>query len=413
LILSDEDVMSMTFCSEYYDREICRSCSRIQVPYAEQIQEKERRLVSSLAPIFGLDAGDFPWVSTALSEEQAFRNRAKLTITGSLDQPVIGLPGEGSSPEELDRGRELLRCPIHRPELNVVIALLPEFIRKARLVPYSIASRKGELKGVILFVSEESGEIYLRFILRSRESLFRLKKELPFLQEAFPALKCVSANLQPVPHAILEGPEEIYLTEDESGAGRSIEHRIGGIPFELSPQAFVQTNAGVARALYSTAAEWVKESGSKRFLELFSGQGPFSFFAASEVKSALGVEINADAVRVANATAQRLGYDQLRFECMDATKVGSIVAEYREDIVLVNPPRRGLADGIRLFQESPPRHFFYSSCSIESLERDLKTLIGDSGFRPYSLRRARLFDMFPHTNHFEALVWLERTDSGR
>ncbi len=44
----------------------------------------------------------------------------------------------------------------------------------------------------------------------------------------------------------------------------------------------------------------------------------------------------------------------------------------------------------------------YSSCNATTLARDLAVM---ASFAP---RRARVFDMFPHTDHFETLVLLER-----
>jgi 23S rRNA (uracil747-C5)-methyltransferase len=44
----------------------------------------------------------------------------------------------------------------------------------------------------------------------------------------------------------------------------------------------------------------------------------------------------------------------------------------------------------------------YSSCNVDSLARDLAAM---PSLRPV---RAQVFDMFPHTTHFETLVLLER-----
>lgn len=374
---------------EYYVRGHCRSCSWIPLPYAEQLRKKEEQLKDSLSPF-----APFPLLNSVPSEELGFRNRAKMSVTGSVDEPVIGLLGTGT----LDAGRELLDCPIHDPKLNDLLLFLPEFITRFQLIPYSIQDRKGELKGLIAFSSHGSKEMYLRFILRSRECISRLRKGLPELQARFPNLVCVSANLQPVPHAILEGPEEIFITERIS-----IEHRIGNISFELAPQAFVQTNGFVARKLYETARDWIAEIRPDRVLELYSGQGPFSFFAAEVVKEVLGIEINADAVRVANLTAISTGQSHLKFLCLDATRVGEWVEKFREGLIIVNPPRRGLGDGVNSFISTPPIHLLYSSCSVKSLVMDLQKLQG-----LFRIRQAQIFDLFPHTEHFETLVLLER-----
>ncbi len=331
---------------------------------------------------------------TLASSVQGFRNRAKMAVTGSVEAPIIGLHGEA----RLDEGRELLSCPIHHPRLNEVIEALPELLKTLRVAPYRIAERRGELKGLIAFYSPHSEEMYLRFVLRSQECIARLRRIVPELQSRFPFVVCISANLQPIPHAILEGPEEIFLTER-----RHIIHQLGPLPLKLSPQAFVQTNAEVAEQLYQTAAAWIAEVRPERAMELFCGQGAFSLMAASSAGAWLGIEVNAEAVSQANETARSLGFSHVRFHCADAAQVGAEMKEFSPELVLVNPPRRGLGGAVSLIREELPRHWIYSSCNSESLASDLQALSSE-----YRLRRARIFDLFPHTDHFETLVWLER-----
>lgn len=343
------------------------------------------------------------------SSVQGFRNRAKMVVTGSLEAPIIGITGaatEGS----LDDGQELLSCPIHHPRLNELLKVLPEFIRVGNLVPYRIGERKGELKGIIAFHSPVSGEIYVRFVFRSKECVSRLQKLVPGLQERVPGLVCVSANIQPIPHAILEGAQEIILTKQAF-----IHHQLGSLRLRLAPEAFVQTNSEVATKLYETAGYWIREARAEKMLDLFCGQGAFSFFAATGAREGsatntpmseleiLGVEINADAVNIAESTARELGFACLTFKAADATMVEPEINKFKPDLILANPPRRGLVEALGVIQRQRPAHFIYSSCSIDTLAADLKKLAGD-----YRLRRAQLFDMFPHTPHFETLVWLER-----
>jgi 23S rRNA (uracil747-C5)-methyltransferase len=374
-----------TFC-KHFDSGNCRSCEWITVPYADQLRKKESILIESL----GLKANDPRLEATMASLQTGFRNRAKMTVTGTVENPCIGLIGT----DTLDQGRELLDCPIHHPRLNEVIQALPQYIRDYQLIPYRINERKGELKGLILFYSPGSNELYLRFILRSRECVSRIRKLLPKLQEQFPFLTCVSANLQPIPHAHLDGPEEIILSDRPF-----IRHQLGEWTFQLSPQAFVQTNADTATRLYQTAADWVATIRPVKMLELFCGQGAFSFFASKSADSILGIEINAAAVDTANRTAKTLGLDHIRFECLQAKNA----PHFGADLILVNPPRRGLAESVQLILDQQPESLIYSSCSHESLARDLQNLSND-----YSIEKIRIFDLFPHTEHFETLVLLRR-----
>jgi len=378
-----------SFCT-YFDSHTCRSCPWIEQGYPEQIERKEAKVLETL--------GFFPEVPLEPSMgslTQGFRNRVKLSVTGTLAEPIVGLLGPAS---ELDDGRELLACPIHHPRLNELMAAMPALILKHRLVPYRIRERQGELKGLIAFHSPHSRQTYLRFILRSEECIERIRDAIPELQDRFPHLKVVSANLQPIPHAILEGPEEVYLTEK-----RLIEHRLGDLVLKLSPQAFVQTHVEGATQLYQAAARWIGSIRPERMLELYCGQGAFSFFAAPEVGRIQGFEIHPDAVRVANETARELGLDHVSFKQADATYVEAEILSFRPDLVLVNPPRRGLGEGIHLIERAQPAHWIYSSCDIKTLASDLKKV--QNG---YELKRVQLFDLFPHTEHFETLVWLQR-----
>jgi 23S rRNA (uracil747-C5)-methyltransferase len=244
--------------------------------------------------------------------------------------------------------------------------------------------------------------MYLRWVVRSEECVARIRELLPALQKQFPALVCVSANLQPIPHALLEGPEEIFLSDE-----RAIAHQLGSLRLRLAPQAFVQTNLEVATKLYQTAAGWIGEARVKRVLELFCGQGAFSLFAAASAERILGIELNADAVAAANETARDLGLSHLQFKAADAAGVEEEFARFAPESVLVNPPRRGLGATVELLRRQQPGQLIYSSCSLESLARDLQALAGS-----YRLRRVQLFDLFPHTEHFEVLVWLKPESPG-
>ncbi|MBC7384532.1 MAG: methyltransferase domain-containing protein [Cryobacterium sp.] len=393
---------------DYFARGECRSCSEIEVSLDAQIKEKESRVCEALSDLpispgrrseASEGSTNFPLLPTIRSQVSGFRNRAKMAVTGSLETPIIGLVGEGSSVDSLDQGREILDCPIHHPALNAIFNALPDFIRRFQLTPYRIKDRTGELKGLIAFHSPTRNETYLRFVLRSRECVSRIKKALPELRALFPNLVCVTVNLQPTPHAILEGEVEIVLT-----AENAITHEVGGIPFRLSPMAFVQTNVLTAEKLYRTAAEWIRDADVQDGMELYCGQGAFSFFTAPHVKRFLGVEINPDAVETANLSAKLLGYDHLSFVCLDARAgdegMKQWMRERGRELVLVNPPRRGVGSGIELIEEVRPRNFIYSSCEIGSLSNDLRKLTG------YQIERVQIFDLFPHTRHFETLVWL-------
>ncbi|MES2528036.1 MAG: 23S rRNA (uracil(747)-C(5))-methyltransferase [Bdellovibrionota bacterium] len=362
----------------YFKENICRSCTLLQTDYSAQILLKEKALIDALSPV------SLPLLATVTSSETGFRNKAKLVVTGTSETPVLGL---------IDR--EILDCPVHDPAINKILHDLIPFIRVAKLEPYQIKEKKGELKGIIIFSGDES---YVRFVLRSKEGLDRIRKNLPSLLTLHPEIKSVSVNIQPVHQAILEGDEEIPL-----GPENFIGQKYKNFSLHIRPQGFVQTNQQVARKLYETAAAWVDEQKISRFMELFSGQGAFSFHSASFVKEATGIELNPEAVKMANESAVTLGLKHLTFVPLPAENSAKMIAEKKPELILVNPPRRGLADTLNILLQARPEYIIYSSCSVESLGKDLKSLIPF-----YTPERAQIFDMFPHTEHFETLVLLKR-----
>ncbi len=366
----------MSFCS-HFNLGACKSCSLIETPYEIQIKEKEARLQSIV---------NIPIEATTTSSEQDFRQKIKIAVSGDLSHPILGLAQrEGSL--------ELYDCPIQSSSLNLELKFLYEFIKKWNLTPYSITERRGELKSLILSHSPLTGEMMLRFVVRSKESLDRIRLGLNELKP----FKVVSVNIQPIPHAILEGTEEIILSTDQF-----ITHRYGDIQIFYGPQSFMQTNLAVAQLLYATAKKWVEDFKLTCIADLFCGSGSFALHLADPMRQVHGYEISSEAVSLAIKAADQQKLNA-HFMAAPAESVFKQLAVLKPELVVVNPPRRGLANSLQPLMELAPPHILYSSCSPESLEADLKSL-----FHQYRPLKTQLFDMFPHTNHFESLTLLAR-----
>jgi 23S rRNA (uracil1939-C5)-methyltransferase len=72
------------------------------------------------------------------------------------------------------------------------------------------------------------------------------------------------------------------------------------------------------------------------------------------------------------------------------------------DLVLVNPPRAGLAAGTAAaLRAEPPAPVIYISCDPATLARDLARLAPS-----FTVRSIRCFDLFPQTAHVESVVEL-------
>ncbi len=375
----------------YFHAGLCRSCTLIEIPYSRQLAGKQARAEALIGGADG--AGGIEWLEPVASEVAHFRTKAKMVVGGTADAPTLGiLDAEG-------RGVDLSDCPIVDGRVLAALAPITRFIALAAITPYAVPSRRGELKHVIVTVSP-AGDLMVRFVLRSSEPVPRIRKHLGTLLDAIPGLAVVSANIQPVHAAILEGDEEIAIHGDV------LELAFDGVTLQLLPRSFVQTNNGIAAGLYRAGAAWLAEVEPGRVWDLYSGAGGFALHAAAAGSRVVGVEVSEAAVASAQAAARAFGVDA-DFLADDATRF-ALEAVETPGAVIVNPPRRGIgAELAGWLEDSGIRHVLYSSCNAESLARDLAAM---PSLRPV---RAQVFDMFPHTAHFETLVLLARDPAGR
>ena len=376
----------------------CQSCQWLAQPYATQLQNKQQQLAALLA-----DFTPFQLLTPIASNEQGFRYKAKMVVLSTVDGPLLGIVNQQGEPIDL------ADCPLYPENFAPVFASIKDFITLAKLQPYQVKERQGELKFILLSQSQHSGCFMLRFVLRSKNHVTAIQKHLPSLLAQLPALAVVSINLQPLPAALLEGAEEIVLTPQ-----RLLREQLNQVPLYLSPQSFFQTNPSLAAALYQTAATWAVELQQQgepltQIWDLFCGVGGFGLHLARQLTQSTGqqptlcgIEIAAAAIASAEQAASELGLTKVSFQALDSAAFAHAAAQ-APDLLVVNPPRRGLgaalcADITRL----QPRFVLYSSCNAQSLAADLALLSG------YRLVKAQLFDLFAHSSHAEVLTLLVR-----
>ncbi|MCP1437529.1 23S rRNA (uracil747-C5)-methyltransferase [Erwinia persicina] len=367
-----------------YDADRCRSCQWLDRPYSQQLNQKQ----SELQQLLSAQAVS-EWLPPVTSAQQGFRNKAKMVVSGSVERPLLGIVHRDGTPVDL------CGCPLYPDSFAAVFAQLKPFIARAGLTPYNVARRRGELKFILLTESSRSGELMLRFVLRSKEKLTQLTNALPALQAQLPQLSVISANIQPVHMAILEGEEEIPLTENQALADQ-----LNDVPLWIRPQSFFQTNPAVAASLYATARAWVSELGVKSMWDLFCGVGGFGLHCATPEMSLTGIEISAEAIACAKRSAEKMGLEKVSFAALDSTAFATGEGS-TPDLVLVNPPRRGIGAALcEYLSRMAPPFILYSSCNAQTMATDIARL------SEYTLVKVQLFDMFPHTAHGEVLTLL-------
>ena len=390
----------------HYDADRCRSCTLLEIDYPTQVRDKERHVAALLAGSqTGAVSGGPQWYPPVSSVESGFRNKAKMVVSGTAANPVLGILDRGG------QGVDLTDCGLYPSALQASFIPLAAFVTRASLEPYQVAGtgrraqQRGELKYLLVTLSPD-GELMVRFVLRSQEAIARIRKHLGALLAELPALAVASANIQPAHAAVLEGELEIPLTDRTT-----LPMRVDDITLELRPQSFFQTNTAVATELYRQARVWVDEVSPRSLWDLYCGVGGFALHCAAPGRTVMGIEISAEAVAAATGTVERLRAGARAERFRDVTFAGGDATAFAvgpdapglPEMVIVNPPRRGIGLNLAHWLEtSGIDHVLYSSCNATTLAKDLAAM---PSLRPV---RARLLDMFPQTAHYEVLVLLKR-----
>lgn len=371
---------------EYFDKKLCQSCSLLDQRLEDTLREKEqslKNLFSKFSPNY-LD-------TIGLKKVEQSRTKAKFACFNSDSGMTFGFIDANLGVHELEQ------CPLHADGINKLLPYLKASLAKYSIPAYDLKSQKGELKFLIISKSSGQDEFLLRFVLRSKESLDRLRKMSLDLILNFSQIKVVSANIQSEHKAILEGEEEIVLTPTNS-----IIHQFDEFKLALGARSFFQVTPEIAKKLYFQVSEHIKIDRPSSVLDLFCGVGAFAFYASKWCPDVFGVEISKEAIECAEQS-NRLNKKNIQFESLDVEKF-LVKNQQQFEAVIVNPPRRGLGEKIveRLLSIEP-NYIYYSSCNAETLYLDAEMLKAR-----YELKSLQIFDMFPHTHHYETLAVFHR-----
>lgn len=375
---------------DYFNAYACRSCSLLDRSLEDIAQLKYASLVELLLKECTLKPEQ---IDRLVSPKQFFpsRAKAKLSVSGSVANPIIGLIDENFA------GKELLNCPLHLPVLNEIANFIHASIPSSGLTPYDIQTRKGELKSSILTCDARQTGVIVRFVLRSQLLLPKIKQLLPELLAKFPTVRVVSVNTQPLPAAILEGPEEIVLTE-----GTFIEERFNEVRLCYGPQSFIQVTPEIAERLYHFVANETFKRKPKVLGDIYCGVGGFSLTAAPHAERVYAMELSSEAIANAERGAKFNGISNVQFQAGDAKDFFSCFPDISFSQLIINPPRRGLpVELIDAILRQRIETLIYSSCNPETLIRDMNLFA-----QRYDCSSITPFDMFPLTKHLEVVAVL-------
>lgn len=241
-----------------------------------------------------------------------------------------------------------------------------------------------------------TGEVMIIFVVRDFKIV--LNNVVVEIVNKYKNIESIILNLNDKETNVVLGYKEKLLY------GRDyVIDEFAGLKFKIASKSFYQVNYHQMIKLYTKARELANLNKEDRLLDLYSGIGTISLFMAKYCKEVTGVEIVEAAVNNAKENALLNNLNNATFYLDDAKNKLDKYFE-NKDVVVVDPPRKGLSDSlIETLHNVDIKKVVYISCNPATLARDLDKLRDI-----YDVKEAYPVDMFPHTTHVETVVLLSR-----
>lgn len=405
-ILTPSDLRVVPRCA--YAR-TCGGCKWQHVDYAAQLKMKRESVTDALVRTGGLSLGTVP-VQPVLGMDEPFYYRNKMEFSFSANRWLTDWEiASGKTfdkgfalglhvPGRYDKVLDLTECHLQSTWSASLVNVVRDFATERGWAPWNVHTHEGYLRHLVVREASRTDERMVNLVT-SRKDADRETEFAEWLREEVPAVTTFVVTVNKTKAHTSYGEMRTVF-----GAG-VIHERLGGLTFEIAPNAFFQTNTKQAERLYEVAAECAQLRPDDLVYDLYCGAGTISLFIAGRVRRVVGVELVEEAVENARANAVHNGVENCTFVAGDMMELftPSFVDEYgTPDVLLVDPPRAGLHPKVvaHIAALRAPR-VVYVSCNPQTQARDLAGLADT-----YRIEHIQPVDLFPHTHHIENVVSL-------
>ena len=364
---------------EYFG--VCGGCALQHLSPAAQISSKQKQLRDNLERIAKTEPERYDPPLTG--PHWGYRRKARL---GVRYVPKKGGVLIGFRERNKSYITPLYHCDVLAPRLS---ALLPSL--KTLLEQLSCFDRIPQIE---VASADNATALVLRHLVDLAQSdLDRLS--------SYAASNDIQVFLQPKG---LDSVFPLYPSNPEDLFYRLSDH---DITIYFNATDFVQINDELNRKLVDTALEYLDPCPDETILDLFCGLGNFTLPLARKANKVVGLEGDKALVQRARMNSARNGINNAQFLNIDLYRNTAEKSwpYLKSDKVLLDPPRTGAIDVVKSLDQLSSGRVVYISCNPATLARDAEVMVHKLG---YTLRTARVVDMFPHTTHVESIAVFDR-----
>jgi 23S rRNA (uracil1939-C5)-methyltransferase len=326
-----------------------------------------------------------------------FRHRSRLAIRGRLGSPKIGMFELGTHHVVHIPG-----CVVHHPLINQMAGIVRRALVDARVPCYSEAAQQGLARYLQVAVERSSQTAQLVLVGNSADPA-------PLAGLADLIRQRSGAGLHSLWFNSNTGTGNAILGADFHRwyGPESVVERFGGAAVHYPPGAFGQSNLDVAQELIAHVRREIP-AGS-RVMEFYAGVGAIGLSVLGQAVSLTLNELSPASLHgLALGIAGLAPQEQARVSVLPglAGAPDTVAAAALAEVVIVDPPRKGLDRGLlEHLAQNPPQRLLYVSCGIESFLGDTRALLAGGRLR---LTALTAFNLLPYTGHAETLARFER-----
>ncbi|HEY9801590.1 MAG TPA: 23S rRNA (uracil(1939)-C(5))-methyltransferase RlmD [Leptolyngbyaceae cyanobacterium] len=375
----------------------CGGCQWQHIDYDYQLVAKRNQVIQALQRIGGFAA---PPVDPVLVADSAlgYRNKATYPLhISATGQVQAGYYQKGSH-----HLVNLNQCPVQDPRLNPFLAEIKQDIQQRGWSIYDENRHKGLIRHLGLRIGRRTGEILLTLVVKDW-NLPGIEAQAQEWLQRYPQLVGVCLNRNP------ERTNAIFGRETRCIAGVAYLREIfAGLEFQVRPDTFFQVFTETAEALLEVIQAELNLQGHETLVDAYCGIGTLTLPLTRQVRQAIGLELQPEAVEQAIFNAQHNDIKNVQFQVGAVEKLLPKMGII-PDVVILDPPRKGCDRiVIKSLLASKPARIVYVSCKVATLARDLKLLCEDG---LYTIQRIQPADFFPQTAHVEAAAFLTLSQS--
>lgn len=365
---------------------LCGGCNLQHLEISAQVAIKQRILEDNLAHLAKVKAERI--LTPIYGPTWGYRTRARLSarFVEKKQKMLVGFHEKKSS-----FVADMTSCAVLVPHVSALIVPLQHLLQTL-----SIYTRIPQVEVAV-------GDACTVLVLRILEPL---SVEDESKLKAFADTYQIQWALQP------KGPDSVYYFYPEKKPALYYRLPEFDITMPFGPTEFTQVNHAVNRMMVKRAMNLLDPQPEERIADFFCGLGNFTLPIARLGAQVVGFEGSEALVKRAyenaafNQLAERTHFYAYNLFTM---KLEELKQHGRFDKILIDPPRDGAVELIKLFGELPeelmPKRIVYVSCNPATLARDAGILVHLQG---YQLKAAGIMNMFPHTAHVESIAVFER-----